>query len=425
MKRRNGTRLLLAGLAALATMSVGDPAGATHFLTGNPTFSNGKADVTRGGGSDTTYLLMNALATAFNETEGCVQIKPAYPHNGATNPYSTCRPHDDQAANTVTTENYDHEVAFNWFPQGSDDGRKQLCAQVNPKPAGMHDVSFARSSSAPAVGFQCNPDPAVSGELTLRFVAFAKDALTWVRFPVAGTPGATVGNLTHAQLQGIFVTCTVNSWDDIDPALGTQAIRVWTAIPGSGSRKSWDSFLGGSTDTCIPAGLKDSNPDNGERVVREHYTAPVVNASAATGDADAENEGYSIFFASVGVHNANPQAKQTSVFGNVDGVAPTEANIASGTFRYSRFMYNVIRQAGLAPLATPQTRNFVGQTGWICKGQSAHSEPVGTDGPGVETSGASLDYGAQVVSVIRSQGFIPLRDDGTNMCSFEDVVSGL
>ncbi len=399
-------------IAGIATSLV--PAGAAPGFS-----SNGSVQPTSiiGSGSDTTYFLMNELSTVYNESEGCELVSVNYPETGTEN---VCKDPVAQPSGVVETENYDHDIAWGYFPQGSNAGRRQLCSQTAPRPAGVPFVTYSRSSSAPGTGFQC-PGPlgghAENTGLTLRFVAFAKDALTWTYWP--GQAPAPTTNLTQAQLNDIFVDCTITNWNQIGGE--NQPLIPWTAIPGSGTRSTWDSFVGGDSSTCIPAEYKDGDNTTplacpGERVVREHVMTPVET------DACAPDEKYSLYYGSVGVLNNNPAAKGAAEFGDVDGWEATEANIQSGDFPYSRYMYNVVRQSGPAPIMNPQTSGFVGYNGWICKPANQHSKPIGDPGAGIERTKATLNYNQLVLDTIRGDGFIPLRESG-NKCDFTDVVA--
>jgi len=401
LKRLAKGLLAAAGIAAMAVVAM--PASADPAIP----FSNDYEDAVNSAGSDTTYFLLNDLAKAFNESEGCALNSITYPKAGADPAFHTCKPAANQAADVTKTENYDHEYVYNHFPQGSSAGRRLLCQQTAPRPAGVPYVAFSRSSASPAEGFQC---PGATG-VTLRFVAFAKDALTWTYWP--GQSPAPATDLTQSQLNDIFVDCTITTWDQIGGE--AQAIEVWTAQTASGSRAVWDSFIGGSSDSCIPAALKDGDPNNGEHVVREHDQTPV--AVEVAGD----DEKYSIFWASVGVWNSQTNFQAGSQIGNVEGFAPTTANIQSGDFPFSRFLYNVYRQAGPAPLASPAAAGFMGPNGWICKGEGAHSKPVGDTDPGVESATATKNYNELIKSTITDNGFILIRDTG-NRCNFTDVV---
>ena len=412
-------------LFALAVMVLGlvasfTPAGAQAPTP--PPWSNGSVQPTAiiGSGSDTTYFLMNDLGTAYNESEGCELVPVNYPETGTEH---QCRPVAQQAAGTVDTENYDHDLAIGYFPQGSNAGRRQLCSQTTPRPAGVPFITYARSSSAPDVGFQCPATPGgalpSNAGLKLRFVAFAKDALTWTYW--TGQSPAPVTDLTQAQLNDIFVDCTITNWNQIGGE--NQPITVWAAIPGSGSRSTWDAFVGGSSSNCIPAEYKDGDNSTpvacpGERVVREHVMTPVKN------DPCVPDEKHSIYYTGVGTYNARVDFRGDALLGSVEGFQATEANIQSGDFPFSRFMYNVIRIAGPAPLVNPQTAGFVGTTGWICKPGNEHAKPIGSSGAGTERLKASFNYDELVLQQFADNGFIPIRSGATqNKCDFVDVTS--
>lgn len=401
MNRLRKGLLAVAGVAALAVAAV--PASADPAIP----FSNDTQDAIVSAGSDTTYFVLNDLAAAFNESDGCALNSITYPKAPADPAFWTCKPAANQSATVVKTENYDHEYAYNGYPQGSSAGRRLLCGNTAPRPAGVPFVSFARSSASPTEGFQC---PGSTG-VTLRFVAFAKDALTWAYW--TGQAPAPATDLTQAQLNDIFVDCTINNWSQIGGE--NQPIEVWTAISASGSRATWDTFVGGSSDNCIPAQYKNGDPNDGERLIREHNGVPVVNEVAGP------DEKYSIFWFSVGIHNTNPTQAAGSTLGSVNGFAPTEENIRLGDFPFSRFLYNVYRQAGPAPLASPATANFVGPSGWICKGEGSHSKPVGDADPGIASPEATANWNQVIKDSIVDNGFILIRTSG-NRCNFTDVV---
>jgi ABC-type phosphate transport system substrate-binding protein len=404
-------RLALALAALLGVFAAIAPAQAAP-----PSTTNGKVGRVWISGSDTTYFVLNDLAEAYNETEGCTLSSVNYPELGTEHICAASQP-----AGVVEQENYDHDLVVNYFPQGSNAGRRQLCSQgPGVKPAGVPVINAARSSSAPDVGFQCDRPGLGLTNPTFRFVAFAKDALTWVWF--TGQAPAPTTNLTQSQLNDIFVDCTINNWSQIGGE--NQPIVVWTAIPGSGSRSSWDTFIGGSTDSCIPALYKDGNPATpagcpGERVIREHIMTPVET------DPCAPDEEYSIYFSGVGTWNGNPTYHgPTANLGNVNGVTPSEANIQSGTFPFTRLMYNVVRVGSVAPTVSNDTLNFLGASGYLCKRLDAHNKPIGDPGPGVAVALASKNYGQEMVAALTSNGFIPLTSaTNLNRCQTTDWIS--
>jgi hypothetical protein len=136
-----------------------------------------------------------------------------------------------------------------------------------------------------------------------------------------------------------------------------------------------------------------------------------------------DDEKYSIFGAfSAGIAGTEPAKLAGGQLGSVNGVAPTEANVQNGNFPFSRFLYNVYRQAGAPAILSPATGNFVGNNGWICKGEGGHSKPVGHPEPGIESSAASVNYNSLIKSIIQQHGLVLIRNSG-NRCNFTDVVN--
>ena len=413
----------------------------------------------RTAGSDTAYFLMNKIALAYNETEGCFQTAVQAPLTATSPQQEQCLgatvpqgPSGPQQANAVKTENYDHDIVVNIFPQGSNAGRRQLCLQLGA-PDGTRDprvpgVDIARSSAGPSEGFQCTGATArvngvqlyPAGQRVLRFIAYARDGLTWSYWETltggskkpGGPSTGYVTNLTQAQLNGIYVTCTITNWSQVGGA--NKPIIVWTAIPGSGTRSSWDTFVGGNSDNCIPAQFKDGSLANGERVIREHFAQPVEEA---VNDPAAADEGDSIYPFGVGPWNTSPAQRQNAKLGGVNGVPATGENVSNGTFPFARLLYNVIIQSGPSPRASAAVRRFTNartyvpgqpgalgdpqQLGYLCKPLSAHSKPIGDPGPGIESALASKNYGIELRDVILANGVFPLTTDpNAARCEFAD-----
>jgi len=369
---------VVVGASALAALAFGAPAGADPAVP----FSNDRADYVVGTGSDTTYSLMLALGDAYNEAQGCNQVFP----DGAT-----CQAAPQSGV--LKTENYDHDAIVSRFPVGSVNGRLTLCSQPPP---GVPLVDFARSSAGPS------SDGCTQSGLVLRFVAFARDAVApvdWRGTP--GSPAAGVASLTQAQLNDIYVDCTITNWSQVGGA--DAPIEVWGLFPGSGTRSSWDGFVGGNSLTCVP---------NLAHVVHPNDVRPI---EALGGFSDA------IVPFAVGAHLSDPARAATSQLVAVNGVAPTLDTVRNGTFPFSRDVYNVYRLSGGGALATPATVGFVGENGWICKPQALHSEPPGTPGGGVEDPLAVRDYGQEVVDTMLAAGFVPKAASG-NLCTATSVA---
>ncbi|MGH3371999.1 MAG: substrate-binding domain-containing protein [Nocardioidaceae bacterium] len=278
------------GLAAAVVVGAALPAAADDPQPPvNPAFYNSNDQAIRGVGSDTTFAMMNDLGVAFQESPGCTHNTPTMP-NDPTVIEGNCAA--TQPGGVITTENYDHEVHFGWFPTGSGNGIRQLCKQTLPKPANVPPVNYSRSSASAAATSSTNCRPGAGVVLRMKFVAYAKDGITWVNW--AGGGGSGLTNLTKTQLQNIFINCSATNWNQVG---GPNApIIVYTAQNGSGTRSSWDFFLTGSSstpplsDACIPAFGKDGDLFTRTSTDSNGYVAGdtvIDDASAATKDANA------------------------------------------------------------------------------------------------------------------------------------------
>jgi ABC-type phosphate transport system substrate-binding protein len=326
-----------------------------------------------GSGSDTTYFVLTDLDTLYNSSAGCEVI--ALP--GDPQPLDLkCLANEPE---TITTENYRHDRIGEAAPLGSSNGISQLCQQGT---VGIAKIDFARSSRAPRAS-DCTG---------MTFVAFAKDAIPPEAFPdLPGSPAANINNpdplcagkgfcLTTQQLTKIFVTCEINNWSQVGGA--NAPMEVWAAQDGSGTRATFDGFIGGASDSCL------SDPSH---EVTENQNIDILASP------NPEN---AIFYFSFGDWQKeiapNPDG---SALGGVDGVAPTVPNIQNGSYAFSRLLYNVYcKNCAHGFQANQATRQYVGERGWICKPNQQHSvDPI-----------TGVNYGAEVVSTIQDQGFITL-----------------
>lgn len=364
--------LLLAAICASVLGSVATSGAASPQVGEKP------RDVL-GSGSDTTYFMMSEIDQLYNTSAGCNVIVPSGEFQPLDNSCLADTP------TTITTENYRHDRVSEAAPLGSSNGVSQLCQQGT---SGVADIDFARSSRAPR-------DTDCSG---LKFVAFAKDAVPWEGFPnVPGSPIKNMNNpdplcagkgvcLTSQQVTKIFVTCEITNWAQVG---GNSApIVVWAAQDGSGTRSAFDGFIGGASDSCI------SDPSH---EIVENDNAPILASGQAAN---------SIFYYSFGDWRTEvapaPYGKgryDGSLLGAVDGIRPLPNTIASGTFPYSRLVYNVYCDNCPTGInANDATRDYVSETGWICKPNTQHSTNPRT----------GVNYGKEVTDTISSQGFVPL-----------------
>ena len=295
----------------------------------------------------------------------------------------------------IVTDNYTHDQVHGAFFLGSSNGIGQLCSQGTSTTA---NIDYARSSRA-SKSTDCHD---------LHFVDYAQDAIAWESFTVAGAGAAGMNNttapcaggvcLTQAQLKAIYLSpCSITNWNQVGGA--NVPISIYTPQPGSGTRSTFENFLGGSSTQCIPSGQLATHqiPENSNEGI------PVSDEAGA------------IFPFSWGIYHLAPPAN--SQLGQVDGVTASAANIQNGSFPWIRQLYNVYCSptgiAGDCPVAaTANTVNYIGEHGWICKNIAEHADAV---------NGSNFHYVA--ASKISAAGFVPLPlgtigsgDSGTDYC---------
>lgn len=414
------TKRRIAAVAAVGIISLtGGLAGVKPASAATPFPPNKSTDWIRMGGSDTTEGMMNRLALLFNEAPGCVMTGTPQNLDGRCFDFDAGTAgiqeqyQNDASGNPTDAANTDHDVAFNYYAVGSGTGITQLATRGN---AGVQVIDVARSSRALRA----------TDADGLRSFAFAKDAIPWVKFP--GAPASAVSSLTVAQLKNVFSGCapsaqpeidkTANGgnnngsadWGDVGGVTGAPIV-VWAAQDGSGTRTTFDGFLGsGSSSTnCIPTQYKDNSLANGERRIFENNAEPIKNSTAIDCAVEVPSAGAgtgvcaanSIFYYSIGRHTQS--GGETSILGNItvagNPVAPTEANILSDAYPFSRYLYNVVRNDTFASgLASNAVRNFVSSNGFICKtaANSATNPKTGNN------------FRTDIETIIRGEGFIPL-----------------
>jgi phosphate transport system substrate-binding protein len=330
-----------------------------------------------GSGSDVTFHVMTRLDLLYDESPGCTTIAPT-----GTQPLDfSCIPQ----AGDITSENANHNQVHEAFPIGGSSGEQQLCSQGL---AGVANISYARQTS-------------VSDKCTgLHYVAYARDGITWEAFPGAvgsatasmhNTSGACAGStgfcLTHQQLVNIYVNCTITNWNQVGGA--NKAIKRYTILPQYGTRKAFDTFLGGSSSTC--AGTKQIDQTNNAQIAAADRAAAIVPV-----DTGSWKERYS-------------KKPAGSALGSVDGVAPDIKNILSGAFPFSRFLYNVYcagdpansNKCGTASPSSAAVTGYIGERGWLCKTTHA-ADPI-----------SGVGYRSEIASAITNFGFAPLPKGAT------------
>lgn len=290
---------------------------------------------------------------------------------------------DKFSINTIVTDNYRHDQVHGAFFLGSSSGVSQLCLAGGVGPYGepVAHIDYARSSRAPKAS-DCHG---------LDFVAYALDGISWEAWNIAGSGinngGAGMNNasapclghticLTQAQLKAIYITCSITNWDQVGGA--NVPIQLFTPQPGSGTRATFDTFLGGSSTSCMTPAQVITNqiPENdNEGIPTALHTGAIFPFS------------YGVYSVSVGL---NPMG---TVLGEIDGVTVNRTTIANGTFPYDRSLYNVYNPA----TAQAGVGAYVGPEGWICGTQNQHS---------FASNGANFHF--VVASKITAAGFVPI-----------------
>ncbi|WP_424535212.1 substrate-binding domain-containing protein [Sphaerisporangium viridialbum] len=354
-----------------------------------PPFSDGKFNFTMtGAGSDTTYFAMQDLDALFNQSPGCnLTVPPATPQ-------WTCLA---DTPTTVTTENYDHEMAVEHFPQGSSAGLRMLC-QENDGLTGTIYYSYARSSSAPA----SVPSECKNAQDPLTYVGWAKDAIAVPKWK--GGASDAVANLSVAQLKEIFLGtgpggCSRN-WSEFGGA--SAPILVHGIQTSSGTYSAWSSFLGGDPNTCVSA--------TGGQTLFENNCTPINNIASA---ADRGRSIWALSYGKYSTGEADCSPSGTALI-SVGGVTPSATTIQDGTYQFNRTLFNVIRRNG-----PPWIAGYVGPNGWLCKPNALHSKPSSDPNPGTPNGNVDRNWGVAIDQAITGNGFVKIRPTGDKCVTFD------
>jgi hypothetical protein len=350
-----------------------------------------------GSGSDTTMFMMAALDNLYLFSPGCAQI----PTPSGPTPWLDFSCQSPDPSGTITTENYSHDQVHEAYFLGSSNGINQLCQQGT---AGVANIDFARSSRGPKANH---------GDCAgLNFVAYATDGISVEAFDDgttasgmhgminqsgkclrSGTPTTAQFCLTQSQLQAIFVSCTITNWSQV----GGQnvPIVVYTAQSGSGTRSTFDGFLGGSSSNCA---------------TNAHIIPENSNAAIALADKPGV-----IFPFSFGNWTANVKphlsttANKGSKLAMIDKIAPTAGTIGAQTFPFWRYLYNVYCRQSAAGNggcsnvtggSSSAAISYVGENGWICKDSTDHATSPWTGN----------NYRTDIEAAIKAAGFVALPD---------------
>jgi ABC-type phosphate transport system substrate-binding protein len=404
----------------LAAMAVSGPAGAST--------TPAKNHILVGSGSSTTYDMMQALDTLFNDSLGCYMTQPST--LSQTLDFRCDLPRDNGGLQVGEgyTENPINDVSVQEPALGSSAGIAQIeyggkgndgNPGIGGKPLPAAAVNYARSSRQ----FKTTDYPG------LNFVAYATDGVSWLSFPkVKGkaTPSSRVKNLTTTQLTDIW-SGKITNWDQVGGTKGN--ICVYVANLSSGTVSTWATALGFTSTTTLaayvdgltktPAGCKSPK---GETYAESHASLPENEAQDVVKNGDEAN---SIFFFSYGKYQVlcvktrtaqcdNDLGPSTTPYlGKVNGVAPTVASIlctgsCKTAFPIPRDLFNVYSNGSFSknkqfgfPAATPATINYVSEIGFLCKPQTD------TKKAHVNDPSTGIWYRREIANLISAQGFIP------------------
>jgi ABC-type phosphate transport system substrate-binding protein len=337
--------------------TVNSPAsGSTYTLPGATPANN----YIIGSGSATTYDMMQALDSLFNNVPGCNITTSSFTYvqgkgNQQLNFSCLQVPASDTSVPSgvitgatseqvpVTVGNNEqyayldnpvNDVAFSEPPMGSSNGIEQLENARNNAASGGSGIG-ASNSTENVTGINYARSSRILGSTDiqgLNFVAYAVDGVSWIHFTKVGTsptPSSKVTDLTPAQVQGIW-NGTFYNWAQLGGKPGP--IVVYSAQEGSGTQSTWKTYLGfdpSSTSNLVncttevgevlgTSASKDVFPLGGTASVSQGCAGPKLifeNELTSVSSADYANM---IFFYSVGKYNLQCEGLKEKVSSGVD-----------------------------------------------------------------------------------------------------------
>ncbi len=420
--------------ASLIAIGTGVPAGASTVAAGNSSLN--------GGGSNTTYTMMQGLSDLYNSAPGCNllaanQATSQELNYACASSYTTAAPGDENGYTlTYSPLNPYNDVVWQEPALGSGNGIKGLELEGSDTPPNppnnlIAKTDFARSSRAAVT-------TGSSDKSGLNFVAYAEDAVPWFHFTKVKhttctstasttTPSALVNNLSTSQLAGIYEG-TITNWSTVG---GLNApIDVFIAQSGSGTEGTWAADLaltgsfpyGGVTATATRTSLPVADFDIFENEVSDIASNP---AAFGTNPTTQEVMCNAIFFFSFGKFSllcpagvcaglpptGNPGSGSKAKLGQINGVTASQTTIQDGSFPLDRQLYNVYSDGsngnlpfassgGLPPFESQAVQNFVSTYGFLCNPASqADVDPLSPTGQ---------TYGQEIDAVITANGFFPI-----------------
>jgi hypothetical protein len=317
----------------------------TYPITGHEGF-DGKNDLILGGGSDTTYDVMNLITTIYNAAPGCDTNNGS----GVRDNCSTTGQTPDPTAATYKFGNWDHDVTAQVYAIGSGNGINCLLTPVNCQ----QPVSYARSSRVLSAA-----EKTTSG---LSQWGYGMDGLAVVQTSLL-TSGRTGVAVTTAQLKEIFacskggVANTPYTWADLGD---TGPNKADTVVPvgmnsGSGTSGTFATFLATTIATINAAPCVLRKADGVapfENDLKQLSTDTGLQASglyAGTSAAALYNAGRVLWWMSYGAYTTSPFQAQTASDIAVDTVAISPTSIATKSYPFYRYLYHITKTADVAP----------------------------------------------------------------------------
>lgn len=347
LKKFIGAALATAALSATVFSGVAGADGTNPGTAG--TGWDDKVDRIVGGGSDTTYAWHQLAERIFNQAGGC-RVTTSSSSAVKGNCLTTGQDQTDYSGN------WDHDVAVSAYPTGSSSGVRELTA--NPAvPGGLYD--YARSSRGPNS----------SGETGTVFWGVAKESIAVVTFT-----GRAAADLSDQDVKDIY-SCTKTNWSQVgNGAYGSGPIVPIGMNPDSGTYASFRSFLGfePNNGACVVGlnGQKSIYPF--ENDIKQLNENAFLNANKAN----------AVFWMSSAAWRAYPFKRQDAQLNTINTrSAINPAQVASGQYPITRFIYHVTRATDAAPVgATDEvTGGTAGKSGavrefteFLCKGSGRH-----------------------------------------------------
>lgn len=326
-------------------------------------------DIVVGGGSDTTYNVMQRLEVLYNGAPGCNIDK------GETVTKGKCI--DPTATPTgVTNGNYDHDLFVGASPTGSSAGVDALRTGFNQY---VPAIDYARSSSS--------GNAARLADLT--YWGYAKDAIAVVTF-------GTRTNLcvSQAQLQGIY-SLAITNWNQLTDCNGaayaSAPIIPWAMNSASGTNASFNSYI-------APV----STATNGRKLVPVSPAAAVApfendvkplladpGPDLVLGNADDDENNY-IWWISYAAHLRYPYVKNGCTDGGVYNVSA--GTCATGTVVAS----NLAKVGATAPTAVLPSATTINNNSYPIT-RTIYHVTRNVDADCVGASGSTCGTGPEVV----------------------------